>query len=650
MLNIQCIVVEMAVRTRNGKGHVSSLAQQGQRASKRQKVCLEATSIQCTMDEKENIIDSFDSRRNTPTANQVHEDDVIYIRKRMSAIRKHYSSTDTTDLKPAGEKHISPDNVLRLPPSMPTDDEGSAAVHGGKKHIMRRKTKSRVDSQKDSWLRKYPNDFSSPTSQQDSIGINSLPDSCLARIFKLSIVSNDSFSVSGWKKNPCLSTYPLVCKRWNTVLGSPSEIWNHIVIEEATSRKHKVALRNWMVQRHPSIHSVHFSAASISENEQGIRDLIDYLGAPLTDTIKSVIIDCENIDGVCLERILTGDPKRFRSITSLSLYGVTSLTKSTMHMLQGLSDLEAISIRFSRTLAQKDPFEEGDGSLSESLLQMSRLKSLSVDSMTIRNIQPTIARLNDLTELKLESMIRIQSIPLMFVHLHNLVKLSLRGSKSLFGNTGNRLDNTTGVVQGTERMFWMIRSLPKLEELNIDDCSIKEIPIIEGLPVNKSLKKLSMNDNPDMVFKKGLSAFQGLESLTMRRCNMPCVSSAVTSLSHLKYLDISNNGLVECNGLGKLTNLHVLKASHNQFPSIPKDIYSITGLKELELHGCVYLEFSSSLNFLADTWPKLYSLVVTKGSRGRYQARSLHWLHKLQDCLELRDRKDVVKVDDQKAN
>lgn len=646
-------VVMMAVRTRNSKAqgaveHGTNRKDGG--ANKRQKVSEGVIHVDSCHIDKDNAVESLQGNNGTPDARKVHEDDIIFIRKRMSATRKHHmrAGLDRMNTKQGEERIKSPDDVLRLPRSMPTDDDCNDTGEG-KMHHARRKTKSRVDSEQDPWLRKYPTDSSSPGVHDKRVDINSIPDSCLVNIFKLSMADTGCCSTAAdWKKNPCLSVFPLVCQRWKRVLCSPSELWNTIGISQSLKRPD--ALRQWILKRQPSIQGVNFFAGEPTNQTDGVCDFIECLGAPVTHQWQKLELDCALIDEMCVEKIMIDASTRLSNIHSLSMYGVKTLTKSTMEALQSLSRLEALSIRFSRTNPQVDPFQEEDCSMSESLFKLTNLKSLTLDGKGIKDIPPTIARLKNLSELNLESIVQVQKIPLMAVHLNNLTKLSFKGSKSLFENPSGTngstsLDDPASMVPGTERMFWMIRSLPKLEELNIDDCGIKEIPIIEGLPVNTSLKRLSMNDNPDMVFKKGLGAFQGLETLTMRRCNMPCVSSAVTALTNLKYLDISNNGLVECNGLGKLKCLDVLKASHNQFPSIPRDIYLISGLKELELHGCIYLEFSFSLIFLAQTWPKLHRMVVTKGSRGRYQARSLHWLQELQGYLDSQGRTNVVQVD-----
>jgi len=220
---------------------------------------------------------------------------------------------------------------------------------------------------------------------------------------------------------------------------------------------------------------------------------------------------------------------------------------------------------------------------SASLFTMTHLRSLMMETKGISSIQPAIAAMKNLEELKLESMTNMASLPLMIVQLRNLTKLSLKGSKGLFGPVTSRQDGGT-IEPGTERMFWMIRSLPRLEDFNLDCCGIKEFPLLDSLPVNSSLKRLSMNDNREMVFKKGLAAFQALEWVSMQSCNMPCVSLAVAALKNLRYLDLSNNGLVECNGLGKLSKLRVLHASHNHFPSFPRDILALSNLRELHMY------------------------------------------------------------------
>lgn len=236
--------------------------------------------------------------------------------------------------------------------------------------------------------------------------------------------------------------------------------------------------------------------------------------------------------------------------------------------------------------------------------------------------------MKNLEHLYLESLTNLTSLPLMTVHLTGITHLSLKGSASLFGS-GDIQDGP--IEPGTERMIWMIRSLPNLVELNLDECGIKEFPTIEGMSATTNLKKLSMNNNPDMSIKRGLASFEGLEELSMRNCNMPCLSSAVSCLSELRYLDVSSNGMVECHGLGKLTNLRTLKASDNPFPGFPKDILLIENIQNIILTGCTYLEIVASLSDVADKLPFLNKIDVRKGDKGRFQEMSKQWLAQLND-------------------
>lgn len=286
-----------------------------------------------------------------------------------------------------------------------------------------------------------------------------------------------------------------------------------------------------------------------------------------------------------------------------------------------------MSIQFHQD-SNEEPFEDSNGALPASFFKLTGLNSLRLVSKNLNGIQPTIARMKNLKHLYLESLANLTSLPLMTVHLTGITHLSLKGSASLFDSG----DVQNGPVEpGTERMIWMIRSLPNLVDLNLDECGIKEFPLIEGMSATTNLKRLSINNNPDMSVKRGLASFEGLEELSMRNCNMPCLSSSVSCLSQLKCLDVSSNGMVECHGLGKLTNLRTLKASDNPFPGFPKDLLSIKNIENIILTGCTYLEIVASLSDVAEKLPCLKKIDVRKGEKGRFQEMSKVWLTQLND-------------------
>ena len=541
----------------------------------------------------------------------------------------------------------SPHEVIKVPQSMPTDDDD--VFDGGHAHHTKSKTRSRVT------CGGLPARYPALEGHEPAVTLSSLPDSCLLEIFRHSVCDE---SVE-YTANPCLSVFPLVCQRWKDLLGGPSPVWEHLSFGSSLRRIDIDVMVAWMKKRAPSIKKLSYAFKGVFECNASVEgntpasvvetvwDLIHLVLGPknLTSTIES--LDFTSLDKDVYENVLKHAATYFPNIRSLSLSGLGNLSKDAMQGLEALGGLERLSLRFDRDVLH--PFQGENGSLPAGLFAMAQLKSLTLETKGICSIQPAIATMKNLEELGLESMTNVASLPLMIVQLRNLTKLSLKGSKGLFGAANSNLDNGT-IEPGTERMFWMIRSLPRLEELNLDSCGIKEFPLLDSLPVNSSLRRLSMNDNPEMVFKKGLAAFQALEWVSMKSCNMPCVSSAVTALKNLRYLDISNNGLVECNGLGKLSKLRVLHASHNHFPSFPRDILALSNLRELHMYGCIYLEFSASLEHLATTWKHMVRMDLRKGVAphpARYQASSLHLLQKLAGAYETsHQRSDVILFDE----
>lgn len=303
--------------------------------------------------------------------------------------------------------------------------------------------------------------------------------------------------------------------------------------------------------------------------------------------------------------------------------------------------MQSLTLQFSGHM--QEHFVGAGGALPQSFFKMTQLESLSLDCPSLRGIQPTLARMKQLQILEMKNLLHLPVLPLMTVHLNRIQKLSFPGCQSLFA-TG-RQDGP--VEPGAERMWWMIRSFPNLECLDLTACGLTEIPVVEGMPANTTLQKLVINDNPEMMMKKGLAAFQGLKELSMKNCNMPCVSSAVLALSQLTCLDISANGMVECSGLHKLTKLKSLTATDNSFPSIPKDVYFLSNLEVVDLRNNIYLEVAAPLTVLCSKLPKLNMFCVSKGTKGRFQTSSIEWLHALdKEYHDVHGRSGVIRYDD----
>ena len=546
----------------------------------------------------------------------------------------------------------SPDDVLAAQslPSMPTVpsnglEHGTLSKNKRKKRTHR--TRSRVAGMEsmDAGLSSQPGAHSAPT-------IESLPNDCLRQIFKHCGTEEERASVLP-SRNPLLSTLPLVCKKWRAILDSPNDAWSTLAIDLSTSLDY-TRMQTFMERRLPSIRRITLTNEKRIIRTTAQRDnwvtMLSSLDGKITSTWESLRIEnarvYELIDFFLLDRPIGPDSSttltRLTNLKALDLSDLSTLPKRFSKLMKGMPSLENVSLSFDALVTDGVPAFDGCdvGKLPEYLFDP-RLKSLKIRCKYITAVSEAwLNRMVNLEHLSLERMATKQTFP----SVHGLCKLrtlGLTGSTGFFGRDApdpSSSFNSLTANSLTERMFMLFKSIPTLEELVIDGCGIKEIPMAGNHLASPTVKKLSINNNPDMVFKKGLGLFHGLEHLSMRRCNMPCVSSAVTGLVNLKYLDISNNGLVECNNLGKLKSLETLIASQNPFPCIPRDIVGLNSLRVIDLSGCVYLEFNSSLSPLMDAWPHLARLDVRKQPDGgrpmtvaRYQATSKHWLALLRE-------------------
>ena len=358
------------------------------------------------------------------------------------------------------------------------------------------------------------------------------------------------------------------------------------------------------------------------------------------------------------------------NLRTLDLRGLLTLPKRFTDFFNALPRIERLGLSFDALVTDGVPAFDGCqvGAVPEWLFS-AKLKSLAIKCKYVTSVPwDWLDRMEALEELRLEGMVYRQIFPCSKT-LRHVKKLVLTGSAGFFGkepatwstgptsfpsgshgDTDMTNDFAASVLghariiappSATERMFVLLKSMPALEELVIDWCGIREIPMAGDFPASDTVKRISMNNNPDMVFKKGLSYFQGLEELEMRRCNMPCVSSAITSLAKLRYLDVSNNGLVECHNLGKLKALETLVASTNPFPAIPRDVLGMQSLRSIDLSGCAYLEFNADLLHLMSAWPKLVRLDMRKCVEGKvradgavWQRASTRWLENLREAWE----------------
>ena len=85
-------------------------------------------------------------------------------------------------------------------------------------------------------------------------GIHRLPGSCIVHILKLAS-SDDEF------RNDARLVFPLVCKRWYEILKAPSDVWEHVYVEQDAGLNRSIdvqLLREWLLHRSPAVRRVTF--------------------------------------------------------------------------------------------------------------------------------------------------------------------------------------------------------------------------------------------------------------------------------------------------------------------------------------------------------------------------------------------------------
>lgn len=612
-------------------------------------------------------------------------------------------------------QEVSPDDVLvglHSMPSMLTSNPTNCATTKNSKNQKNKRThrtRSRVVGlRKDSLA--YPKEPAQAVAATSTAGgniestdrptINNLPDDCMRLIFHHCATDAERSSILP-RQNPLLSTLPLVCQRWRSLLSGPSDAWSESTLVIDTSHKLDYpVMQRFMEARSPAIRSLRLTnekrlirttaqrgtwVTMLQELNVGLTsqierlriddarvfDIIDFfqLGGDFggDDVVNDGFDAVDGVDGASNESSLPQitpkttpsrtTAKHLANLRSLELRGLHTLPKRFPELLNKLPRLEHLELSFDALVMEGVSAFDGCavGHLPEELFSP-KLKCLAIKCKYISNVPAALLdRMSLLEELRLEGVVCKQVFPCADA-LRRVKRLVLTGSTGFFDRTSIGTPRTNesrdfgslafGVASSqpvqtaTDRMFMLLKAMPMLEELVVDGCGIREIPMAGETLASDSVKRISMNNNPDMVFKKGLSCFRGLEELRMRRCNMPVVSSAVTSLPRLKYLDVSNNGLVECHNLGKLKELETLVAANNQFPCIPRDVLGMKSLRSVDLSGCAYLEFHAGLLHLMSGWPKLVRLDLRKGrasgtgsgQQTAYQESSRRWLTQVREA------------------
>ena len=210
----------------------------------------------------------------------------------------------------------------------------------------------------------------------------------------------------------------------------------------------------------------------------------------------------------------------------------------------------------------------------------------------------------------------IKELPKEIINFSNLIKLNLRGNKSLILNANQKIwleklkengcavyiDNQDIVVRKnhnlakiediTEILKWSDEfdlELPRtLEELK----ELKEIefykPYITYIPktidILKNLTSLSLWNNQIEEIPDSISNLTNLTGLRLHSNQIKEIPDSIGNLTNLTSLNLGKNQIEEIpNSIGNLTNLTKLWLCDNQIKEIPDSICNLTNLTSLDL-------------------------------------------------------------------
>ncbi|XP_031389580.1 uncharacterized protein LOC116202239 isoform X2 [Punica granatum] len=236
-----------------------------------------------------------------------------------------------------------------------------------------------------------------------------------------------------------------------------------------------------------------------------------------------------------------------------------------------------------------------------------------------------------------------------------------------------------------EKLPGEIGFLVELEELLIDDCPIREIPISEGMKKLRALSakscrllnripqsigfivalvELVLDDCESLIdVPISIGQLNSLEVLSLSRTRVVCLPDSVGNLRNLKVLNVDQcpirslpcslgklyrleqlnaSGCLNLSGevpfeLDELINLRILRLDHTSIASIPASIVGLSHLQTLYVDGCLKLRALPELPYslvnlkvtrtAAESIPKLTGLInlreleILNCSGGRVQVQ-----------------------------
>ena len=234
------------------------------------------------------------------------------------------------------------------------------------------------------------------------------------------------------------------------------------------------------------------------------------------------------------------------------------------------------------------------------ICNLPNLITLHVQSPLITYIDPAIAALINLQTLMLSgcSLEAVSSVLVLLPRLHTLCLA----------------DNMSLAFNKSPDEWWppKLTGLKSLTNLDLSSCGVSGVPVSLGrLP---HLSSLDLGGNwaaPGLMLPHDIGSCTSLRSLNLNDCSLKKVPMCLCLLSEMLHLGLANNQLVHLpEELVGLDSLDDLDLAHNQFHSFPTLLAGLTNLEKINFTGCTEMQIPEPLMMLTSL-NKLTALVFT---------------------------------------
>jgi hypothetical protein len=314
------------------------------------------------------------------------------------------------------------------------------------------------------------------------------------------------------------------------------------------------------------------------------------------------------------------------------------LDKRKLRQLSGLRDLIHVVIRVEDTLSlitNRSHGRRNECPILGSLTGLPKLKTVSIAYSSHADdnsylLPQTIGRLTSLEKLSLENSLVLR-LPEEFTLLKKVKELNFTWSRCCDFLASQKTWDSFG-------------RLPNLECLTLHRCCIERWPTINKHHLARLTRLVLTGSIVSWLGPEGFPQgffphLPNLQELVLRSSALPALPNDIFTLEKLKFLDVSDNYLVDMPQweiyLPKLKSLKTLNAGNNSFPALPRRfILGCPSLEYIFMEHCENLEMSASINWLVDgsslnTEIERKVIDIHKQSH-RFQESSKRWINELQ--------------------